>query len=145
MCKHRHHRPHILNFGAPSFLPQKPNRLSLNPHSCSFGLSSANVNDVQRQRWPLNPGGLHKPPPPRLDHSRCVHHKQAAHHTMAHRFPIPSSEKYIALSTTSVGCGPGGGTPMIACVQLFNLSFYVYDDHLRCSLDLPFCIADGLP
>ncbi|EJF66937.1 ribonuclease H-like domain-containing protein [Dichomitus squalens] len=40
---------------------------------------------------------------------------------MAHnRFPIPPPEKYLALSTTSVGCGPGGGTPMIARVAIVD-------------------------
>ncbi|KAI1793820.1 hypothetical protein LXA43DRAFT_1119982 [Ganoderma leucocontextum] len=40
---------------------------------------------------------------------------------MSHnRFPIPPAEKYLGLSATSVGCGPGGGTPMIARVALVD-------------------------
>nr|VWO94213.1 Exonuclease domain-containing protein [Ganoderma boninense] len=40
---------------------------------------------------------------------------------MSHsRYPIPPPEKYLGLSTTSVGCGPGGGTPMIARVALVD-------------------------
>ncbi|TFK92785.1 hypothetical protein K466DRAFT_479927 [Polyporus arcularius HHB13444] len=36
------------------------------------------------------------------------------------KFPVPPADKFLALSTTSVGCGPGGGTPMIARVALVD-------------------------
>ncbi|CDO73483.1 hypothetical protein BN946_scf185013.g118 [Trametes cinnabarina] len=36
---------------------------------------------------------------------------------MAQKYPIPPPEKFLGLATTSVGCGPGGGTPMIAYVH----------------------------
>ena len=43
-------------------------------------------------------------------------HSRAASHSAMH--PVPSPERYVALSTIQVGCGPGGGTPMIAYVFL---------------------------
>ncbi|KAI0673399.1 hypothetical protein C8Q78DRAFT_969183 [Trametes maxima] len=39
---------------------------------------------------------------------------------MAQKYPIPSPERFLALATTSVGCGPGGGTPMIARVAVVD-------------------------
>ncbi|RPD64829.1 hypothetical protein L226DRAFT_451356 [Lentinus tigrinus ALCF2SS1-7] len=36
------------------------------------------------------------------------------------KFPVPPADKFLGLSTTSVGCGPGGGTPMIARVALVD-------------------------
>ncbi|KAH9846842.1 ribonuclease H-like domain-containing protein [Lenzites betulinus] len=39
---------------------------------------------------------------------------------MAQKYPVPPPDKFLALATTSVGCGPGGGTPMIARVALVD-------------------------
>ncbi|KAI0778446.1 ribonuclease H-like domain-containing protein [Trametes elegans] len=39
---------------------------------------------------------------------------------MAQKYPIPSPDKFLGLATTSVGCGPGGGTPMIARVAVVD-------------------------
>ncbi|KAI9060564.1 hypothetical protein FKP32DRAFT_1577974 [Trametes sanguinea] len=39
---------------------------------------------------------------------------------MAQKYPVPPPEKFLGIATTSVGCGPGGGTPMIARVAVVD-------------------------
>ncbi|KAH9944157.1 ribonuclease H-like domain-containing protein [Epithele typhae] len=39
---------------------------------------------------------------------------------MSQKYPVPPPDKYVALSTACVGCGPGGGTPMIARVAVVD-------------------------
>jgi hypothetical protein len=49
---------------------------------------------------------------------------------MAAKYPVPSSDKILALSCTNVGVGPGGTTAMLASVFSIILHLLIYNTHI---------------
>ncbi|KZT75107.1 hypothetical protein DAEQUDRAFT_748210 [Daedalea quercina L-15889] len=56
---------------------------------------------------------------------------------MSARFPMPAPEMILGISCTCVGCGPGGGTPMIARVAIVNYQAQtVYDTYVQPTIEV---------
>ncbi|KAH9937206.1 uncharacterized protein B0H18DRAFT_1151011 [Fomitopsis serialis] len=51
---------------------------------------------------------------------------------MSAKFPMPTPEQIVGISCTCVGCGPGGGTSMVARVSIVNYEGQtVYDTYVQ--------------